>query len=123
MFTTSTPRMEMDGATLLTRVVYRVVLALLDDPPGRVYFCGDSETALASREKESGFFGEFFGNRIGEQLDNQEKIEEIVRVGEAGEWYHVPSADNAADRPSRLDSSPDDLGLDSEWLCGPAYLK
>lgn len=123
MFTTSTPRMEMDGATLLARVVYRVVLALLDDPPGRVYFCGDSETVLACREKESGFFGEFFGNRIGEQMDNQEKIEEIVRVGEAGEWYHVPSADNAADRPSRLDSSPDDLGLDSEWLCGPAYLK
>ena len=32
-------------------------------------------------------------------------------------------ADNAADRPSRLDSSPDNLGLDSECFCGPAYLK
>ena len=41
----------------------------------------------------------------------------------AGEWYHVPSQDNPADRPTKLNSVPEDLGLDSDWLCGPAYLK
>ena len=123
MFGTSTPRLEMDGATLLSRLVLRVIMALLADPPGQVFYCGDSETILASREKKSGFFGEYFGNRIGEQMDNQERVEEVVQVATAGEWYHVPTADNAADRPSRLDSVPDDLGLESEWLCGPAYLK
>ena len=120
---TSTPRLEMDGATLLSRLMLRVVLAMLEDPPGQVFYCGDSETVLASREKAGGFFGEYFGNRIGEQIDNQEQVEKIVQVASGGEWYHVPGSENAADRASRLRSSPGDLGLDSEWMCGPAYLK
>ena len=123
MYATSTPRMEMNGATLMTRVVLRVVLSLLEDPPGQVYFMGDSETILASRERESGFFGEFFGNRIGEQCDNQESLEKIVRVGLAGEWYHIPSEYNAADKATRLNTVPADLCIGSDWLCGPAYLK
>ena len=123
MYATSTPRMEMNGATLMTRVVLRVVLSLLEDPPGQVYFMGDSETILASRERESGFFGEFFGNRIGEQCDNQESLEKIVRVGLAGEWYHIPSEYNAADKATRLNTVPADLCIGSDWLCGPVYLK
>ena len=66
MFGTSTPRLEMNGATLLSRVVLRVVVAMMDDPPGQVFCIGDAETVLASRERESGFFGEYYGNRIGE---------------------------------------------------------
>ena len=123
MFGTSTPRMEMNGATLVSRVAFRVVMALLEDPPGQIFFLGDSETVLASRERESGFFSEYYGNRIGEQFDNQENIEKIVKVGQAGEWYHVASADNAADRATRLGAVPADLGLDSEWLCGKPYIK
>ena len=75
----------MDGATLLSRLVLRVIMALLADPPGQVFYCGDSETILASREKKSGFFGEYFGNRIGEQMDNQERVEEVVQVAITGE--------------------------------------
>ena len=51
MFGTSTPRMELEGATLLARIVMRIVLAQIEDPPGQVFFLGDSETILASREK------------------------------------------------------------------------
>ena len=123
MYGTNTVRLELNGSTLLVRVMLRVVVAMADDPPEQVFFAGDSETVLASRERESGFFGEYFGNRIGEQFENQEEIEKITQVGIAGEWYHVPSADNAADRPSRMNSEPRDLGVDSEWLGGPAYLK
>ena len=101
----------------------RVVLALLKDPPHQIFFLGDSETVLASREKESGFFGEYFGNRIGEQFDNQEIIEKLSKVGHNGEWYHVSSLDNAADRATRLNSTPEDLGLDSDWQRGPSYLR
>ena len=119
----STVRMEMDGATLVTRLVYRVVHALMDDPPGEVIFIGDAETVLASRERDKGFFGEWFGNRIGEQFDNIERIETLVVLDKPPVWYHVASQDNAADRTTRLQSVPEDLGLDSEWLNGPAYLR
>ena len=123
MYATSTPRMELEGATLLTRVLLKIVLALNEDPPAQIFCLGDSECILASREKTGGFFGEFFGNRLGEQHDNQEKIEKLVKVGNHGEWYFVPGAQNAADRPTRLDSVPADLSMDSVWMNGPAYLK
>ena len=43
-------------------------------------------------------------------------------VASGREWYHVPGSENAADRASRLKSS-NYLGLNSEWMCGAAYLK
>ena len=116
MFATSTPRMELEGATLLARLVMRIILAQIEDPPGQVLFLGDSETILASREKESGFFNEYFGNRIGEILDHQERLEDIVKVGiSTGEWYHVGGKDNAADLASRVASDPEDLVVESKW--------
>ena len=51
LFGTSTPRVELEGSTLMTRVVVRVVRALVEDQPARVYFLGDSETVLACRER------------------------------------------------------------------------
>ena len=60
---------------------------------------------------------------MGEQFDNQEVIEKITKVGNEGEWYYVCSENNVADRATRLNSVPDDLGIDSEWQTGPAYLK
>ena len=123
MFVTSTPRMELEGATLLVRLALRIVLSLLEDPPKKAYFLGDSECILASREKQGGFFGEFFGNQIWEQFHNQQRLEEVLTVGEKGEWYWVSSENNAADRASRLNSSPADLALGSAWLEGPTYLK
>ena len=123
MLGTSTPRMELEGATLDTRVVLRIVHAMLDDPPGQVLFLGDSQTILASRERDKGFFGEFFGNRIGETFDNVEKMENLVSFDAPVQWYYVPSEHNAADRATRLESIPADLELGSEWLEGPAYLR
>ena len=115
----------MDGAVLAMRLAYRVVRALNEeDIPEFVWFIGDSETVLAAREKESGFFGEFFGNRIGETHDFQAELQKITKVGDNGDgkWWHVKSADNAADRSSRLDSIPSELGIGSEWQRGPDYL-
>ena len=127
MFATSTPRIELEGATLLARLVMRIVLAQIEDPPGQVFFLWDSETILASREKEGGFFGEYFGNRVGEILDHQERLEEILMVGTGGgEWYHVASKDNAADPATRIATDPMDLVLEVNWyawLKGPGYLK
>ena len=125
MWGTSTPRVEMDAAVLAMRLAYRVVRALnMEDIPEVVWFLGDSETVLASREKESGFFGEFFGNRIGETHDIQTELQKLTKVGDDGDgkWWHVKSADNAADKSSRVDSVPSELGIGSEWQRGKDYI-
>ena len=121
----STPRGELNGAVIAVRLVWTVVQALeFEEKPSKVLFGGDSETVLAAREKGCGALGEYFGNRIGECWDLQNKIAEIVPVGiaEQGEWYHMPSNDNAADRPSRIDSKIEDLVDGSEWQQGKSYM-
>ena len=54
----------------------------------------------------------------------QEKITELVPVGVEGkgEWYHMPSSYNGADRPTRLTSKPEDLVIGSEWQDGLPYI-
>ena len=121
----STPRSELNGAVLASRLVLSTLQSLspCDEIPERVWMIGDSECTLASLEKVSGAFGEYFGNRIGEILDNQAKIERFCPVGNNGEWWFVPSSDNAADQATRLNTDCNELGLDSEWQNGPSYLK
>ena len=121
----STPRSELCGAVLAIRQIWTIVQALeFEEKPTKILIGGDSETVLAAREKAVGALGEYFGNRIGECWDLQSKIEEIVPVGieGQGEWYHMPSQDNAADRPSRIDSKVEDLVEGSEWQQGKAYM-
>ena len=103
----STPRVELNGAVIAVRLAWTVVQALeFEELPSRVLVGGDSETVLAAREKSAGALGEYFGNRVGECWDLQGKISALVPVGFSGdgEWYHMPSRYNAADRPTRLDS-------------------
>ena len=121
----STPRSELNGAVIAVRLAWTVVQALeFEEKPSKVLFGGDSETVLGAREKGCGALGEYFGNRIGECWDLQNKIAEIVPVGiaEQGEWYHLPSNDNAADMPSRIDSMVEDLVVGSEWKHGKSYM-
>ena len=84
---------------------------------------GDSECTLACLENVSTPFGEYFGNRIGKIVEKQAKIEQFCPVGYNGEWYHTSSDNNGADRPTRLDSTIQDVVLGSEWQSGFAYLK
>ena len=125
MWGSSTPRVELNGAVLATRLAYRAVKSFNpEDVPETIYFLSDSETVLASREKNSGFFGELYGNRIGETYDMQAEIQKLTKVGDDGDglWWHVASADNSADRPSRLDSVPADIAPGSRWQLGESYL-
>ena len=120
----STPRSELSGAVLLTRLVlfYLKSCAKAGVTPKIVWFLGDSECTLASIEKTSGALGEYFGNRVGEILDNQSRIQKFCQVGYDGEWWHVSSSDNAADQPTRLDSTAEDVGPNSPWQRGKDYL-
>ena len=67
-------------------------------------------------------FGEWFGNRVGTIQDNQAKIEKFCPVGVDGKWLFTTSENNGADIATRLDSSPEDIGLDTRWQNGPDYL-
>ena len=120
----STPRSEVSGAVLLIGLVLFFVKSCIaaGTTPQKVWLLGDSECTLASIEKTSGALGEYFGNRIGAILDNQARIQGICNVGDDGEWYHVSSSDNAADRPTRLDSTASDISSPSPWQKGPGYL-
>ena len=89
-------------------------LSPADEIPERVWIIGDSECTLASIEKVRAAFGEYFGNRIGEVLDNQAKIEQFCPVGLNGEWWFIANKDNAADQATRLDTGCSELGPDSE---------
>ena len=121
----STPRSELNGALLASRLVRSTLRSLspADEIPERVWKIGDSECTLASIEKISAAFGEYFGNRIGKVLDNQAKIEQFCPVGLYGEWWFVASKGNAADKATTLATDCSELSPDSEWQNGPSFLK
>ena len=122
----STPRLELNGAVIACRLLWCIIQALeFEELPTRVMIGGDSETVLAAIEKSGGVLGEFFGNRVGECWDLQNKISQLVPVGinGASEWYHMSSRFNAADRPTRLDSKIEDLVIGTEWQEGPSYMR
>ena len=75
----TTPRAELNGAVMLSRLVSTLVksYSLSESLPSKVWLFGDSECTLASIEKTSGAFGKYFGNRIGEIHENLSKIEKF----------------------------------------------
>ena len=61
----STPRAELNGAVLLTRLTLNLVKALAKSgrAPAKVWFFGDSECALVSIDKTNNALGEYFRHR------------------------------------------------------------
>ena len=121
----STPRSELNGAVLASRLLLSSLksLSACDHLPERAWIIGDSECTLSSLEKVNSAFGEYFGNRIGEIVNIQANIEKYCPVGNDGEWWHTASNNNAADRATRVDSEIIDIAEGSEWQDGPSYLK
>ena len=119
----STPRSELNGAVIGSRLLLSCVRSLSqsDVIPEKIWFIGDSECTLASLEKVDAAFGEYFGNRVGEVMDTHAKIEQLTHTDI--QLVHVHSQDNAADRATRLDSTPPDIDLNSSWQSGPLFLK
>ena len=93
--------------------------------PSKVLIAGDSETVLSAREKAGGALGEYFGNRCGECWDLQGNFSEFVPVGVNcdGEWYHVPSQDNAVDIATRTNAKIEDVEIGSDWQDGLSYMR
>ena len=120
----STPRSEINGAVLASRLVLSTLrsLSVSGELPERVWMIGDSECTLSSLEKVSAPFGEYFGNRVGEIFDNQSQIEKFCTVGNDGEWWFTESKNNGADMATRLDTNCEDL-RGKRWQEGDEYLK
>ena len=118
----SVPRLELIAAVMASRISLKVVTALqyLNLNIRAVLHVGDSETVLAALEKSSGFFSDFYSNRI---LEVRENMRELSKLATVEPWQHVPGERNPADRPSRLDSTSLHLLPDSEWVRGPDYLR
>ena len=121
----STPRSELCGAVIAARLVLSTChsWASANEIPEKIWMIGDSECTLASIEKVNAAFGEFFGNRIGEILSIQAKIEKYTQIGNDGEWWHTDTKNNGADIATRLDSSPADIDFGSKWQTGEDFLK
>ncbi|OXA36644.1 uncharacterized protein LOC110862921 [Folsomia candida] len=105
----TTPRLELLGCTIATRLTSAVKKALaFEDIP--TFYWSDSTTALAWIRRNDEW-GTFVGNRV----------KEICSLSCVEEWRHVPGKLNPADLPSR-GCSPSEL-LDSRWWEGPGWLK
>ena len=113
----STPRSEINGMVIAARLVVSSLecLSSCNITTERVWMIGDSECVLSSLEKVDAPFGEYFGNRIGEVVSQQAKIEQYTTVGYNGEWYHTDSHNNAADIVTKISSGIADISLGSQW--------
>ena len=76
-------------------------------------FLSDSACSLATLEKDSAILNEFTANRVIEILNGSKR-----RM-----WFHVKSSDNIADIGTRMNAQLEDVDSNSEWQCGPAWLR
>ena len=109
----SIPQMELNGAVLSKRI--RVILEReCRFSFSNVYQLVDSETVLNMLHRLSTRFKVYEGVRIGEIQSATE--------GDLSCWGWIPGKLNIADWVTRF-HSPNDLGPESQWFCGPDFLK
>ena len=116
---TTIPRGELQALVVL----HRLVLAVLEALPYRcvsVSTFTDSLCSLGAVHKPSSALKPFFGNRVLEILRIREQL--ITLTDDLAPISHVPGESNPADLGTRGLVSVGDLGPDSYWQTGPAYL-
>ncbi|XP_054083224.1 uncharacterized protein LOC128920268 isoform X1 [Zeugodacus cucurbitae] len=108
--TLSLPRLELNGALLLAKLI-SIVQTHLKLNDHKMYLWSDSEIVLAWLEKPPYTWKTYVSNRISQILD---------LVGPA-KWQHVASADNPADLGTR-GCKPLHLTSTTLWWNGPTWL-
>lgn len=106
----SLPRLELCGAVLLAQLSVKVVESL-NIQFDRSYFWTDSRIALAWITSESKRWTTFVANRVGE----------IQKLTDIGDWRHVVSEENPSDILSR-GATPRQLINSHLWWQGPSWL-
>ena len=105
------PRLELNSAVLLTKLMHKVQTAVKMDITA-VFYWTDSTIVLAWMNKESRDLKTFVANRV----------VIIQELSDLKQWHHIPSEQNPADIISRgLD--PERIPQSDLWWFGPAFLQ
>ena len=104
------PRLELCGATLLTRLAKHLISGMLQ-APSSVTFWSDSKVVLDWLQSHASRWPTFIANRVSE----------ISTSFPDAAWRHVRSKDNPADCATR-GLSPQELADFTLWWRGPVWL-
>ena len=116
------PRVELNGLVLNSRLVLTVAKALSVDEdlhPVSAVLLADSECSISALDKSTSAMKPYFHNRVSEIREN---LEELRNICEVEEVYHVAGSLNVADIGTHGGSKAVDLGPNSLWQKGPAFL-
>jgi hypothetical protein len=115
----STPRTELRGLLMLSRVVTECLPAFAADPPVRISLMGDSECTIAAVECEDGVLQTWFGNRVSEIIEHMRGWEKSNPGIVVDKLHHWPGPRNIADIATKGRASIQDVDENSEWQLGP----
>ena len=115
--TKSTPRTELRGLVILTRLMTAALAGLDGELPRRITLNGDSECTIAAVECEDDVLKSWFANRVAEVLGHMEAWAKLgIKVDPLQHW---PGIRNIADIATKGKASLSDVGPGSEWQDGP----
>ena len=112
----------MSGMVMCSRMALTTVKALQTESsmsPKGVIMMADSECTISALETTSRALKPFFHNRVGEVLENVEKMKKYCPVEDV---HHLPGHLNPADVPTRGLAKVSELGPGSFRQKGPAFL-
>ena len=109
----TTPRVEMNSAVLAVRLAKTVRRSCRDLKFDHNTHISDSMCTIASLSKDSTALKEYMGNRVSE----------INKETERKQWVHTESANNPADRGTRLGATLEDVSPTSKWQLSSDWVK
>ena len=116
------PRSELSGTVLGSRMAVTTVKALQSEPsmqPKGVIQLSDSKCTISAVDTSTRALKPFFHNRVSEIVENMTEMRKYCPVEEI---HYVASNLNPADVGTRGFAKVADLGPDSFWQRGPAFL-
>ena len=114
------PRGELTALTLLSRLLWSVVVALqrLDFPPVSAVMLADSKCAISSVYSTRSLLP-YFQNRVAEVKENMVQVRKLCPLEDI---HYVETALNPSDLSTRATASVSELGPDSFHQTGPYFL-
>ena len=112
----STPRVDMRGLLMLTRLVDELLLGV-QVPPTKIMLMGDSQCTISCVEADNRILDAWFSNRVAEV---QDRMESWNRKGiKVNDLYHWPGESNVADLGTKGRAEGRDVVQGSHWQDGP----
>ena len=113
------PRSECNSLTLATRITIKVVTSL-PTTPAQVTLIGDSQCTISAVDNTTSLFTPFMHTRLSEVIENIEILNNICPVEKL---MYIKTELNIADLGTRCDGKLKDIGINSTWQTGPAFLQ